>query len=312
VEITLRVHAIPAPVKTYTGPYPPNVYLVMDGGQAAMIDAGFSGEDSVRERLAYLKGLPGLRLAYVVVTHHHFDHSGGAHGLREATGARIVMHRQEAPLLEAAAREDTPSDVELPEEMREAREQLRRWREEAALSRPDILVDDDDRLRVGAASLRLVHTPGHTAGHISPFLQEEGVLFSGDNVLGVGTTAIAPPPHGDMVQYLASLRKMQGLNAALLCPGHGPVVKEPNRKIQELLDHRRERDEQILGLIGQGRDTVRRLVKAVYPELDQRLVPMATGQILSHLHKLEGEGKVKTRREGDEVFCSLASDQPEG
>jgi glyoxylase-like metal-dependent hydrolase (beta-lactamase superfamily II) len=312
VEITSRVHAIPAPVKIYTGPYPPNVYLVVDGGQAAMIDAGFSEEDSVQERLAYLEGLPDLRVAYIVLTHHHFDHSGGAHRLREATGARIVMHRQEAPLLEAAARDETPSDMEVPEEMREARERLRRWRQEAAAAWPDILVDDNDRLRVGSASLRVVHTPGHTAGHICLFLEEDRVLFSGDNVLGMGTTAIAPPPHGDMVQYLASLRKMQGLDASLLCPGHGPVVKEPNRKIQELLDHRRERDEQILSFIGQGRDTVRRLVRSVYPELDGRLVPMATGQILSHLHKLECEGRVKTRREGDEVFCSLAGGRPEG
>jgi glyoxylase-like metal-dependent hydrolase (beta-lactamase superfamily II) len=202
--------------------------------------------------------------------------------------------------------------MEAPEEMREAQERLRRWREEAALAQPDILVDDNDRLRVGSASLRVVHTPGHTAGHICLFLEEDRVLFSGDNVLGMGTTAIAPPPHGDMVQYLASLRKMQGLDAALLCPGHGPVVKEPNRKIQELLDHRRERDEQILSFIGHGRDTVRRLVRSVYPELDRRLVPMAIGQVLSHLHKLEQEGKVKTRQEGDEVFCSLTGGRPEG
>jgi glyoxylase-like metal-dependent hydrolase (beta-lactamase superfamily II) len=192
-----------------------------------------------------------------------------------------------------------------PEEMREARERVRHWQREAALAQPDMLADDGDRLSVGSLSLRLVHTPGHTAGHICVFLEEDRVLFSGDNVLGMGTTAIAPPPHGDMLRYLASLRKMQGLDAALLCPGHGPVVKEPNRKIQELLDHRRERDEQIVTFIGQGRDTVRRLVKAVYPELDRRLVPMATGQVLSHLHKLEQEGKVKTRREGDEVFCAL-------
>jgi glyoxylase-like metal-dependent hydrolase (beta-lactamase superfamily II) len=306
MQITSRVHAIPAAATIYTGPYPPNVYLVVDNGQAAMVDAGFGEEDSIQERLAYLAGLPDVSVAYIVLTHHHFDHSGGAHRLREATGASVVMHKDEAPLLEAAAREETPSDMDVPEEMRPVRERLRRWRAEAALGQPDILVDDNDRLRVGSASLRMVHTPGHSAGHICVFLEEDRVLFSGDNVLGMGTTAIAPPPHGDMVQYLASLRKMQALEAALLCPGHGPIVKEPNRKIQELLDHRRERDEQILGFIGQGRDTVWRLVKGVYPELDQRLVPMATGQVLSHLHKLEQEGKITMRREGDEVFCSLA------
>src|SRR3972149_1111996 len=116
MEIAPRVHAIPAPVKIYTGPYPPNVFLVLDGGQAAMIDAGFAEEDSVQERLDYLAGLPDLRVAYIVLTHHHFDHSGGAHRLREATGARIVIHRDEAPLLEAAAREGGPSDTDVPAE----------------------------------------------------------------------------------------------------------------------------------------------------------------------------------------------------
>ncbi len=310
MRITERVHGIPAEVGFYTGPYPPNVYLVTDGGQGALIDAGFADDRSVQARLDYLAGLEDVKLAYIVLTHHHFDHSSGAHRLREATGADIVVHRAEAPLLREAGRVDTHQDVDVPEEAREAREAVLRWREEAARAVPDRLVDDGERLRVGSATLHVVHTPGHTAGHICLLLEEERVLFSGDNVLGVGTTAIAPPPHGDMAQYVASLRKMQTLDAALLCPGHGPVVREPNRKIQELIDHRRERDEQLLAFIGAGRGSLKRLVRAVYPELDKRLVPMATGQIVSHLRKLSAEGKVQARREGDEVFYQLAA--PEG
>ena len=306
MRVAERVHAIPAEVGFYTGPYPPNVYLVADGGEGALIDAGFADDESVKARLDYLAGLEGLKLAYIVLTHHHFDHSSGAARLREATGAHIVAHRAEAPLLLEAGSAETPQDVDIPEDAREAREAIRRWREEAARAVPDRLLEDGDRLRVGDATLRAVHTPGHTAGHICLLLEEERVLFSGDNVLGVGTTAIAPPPHGDMVQYLASLRRMQSLDAELLCPGHGPVVREPKRKIQELIDHRRERDEQILSLIGEGKGSVRRLVRSVYPELDRRLLPMATGQILSHLRKLEAEGKVRVEQRDGDTHAELA------
>jgi len=98
---------------------------------------------------------------------------------------------------------------------------------------------------------------------------------------------------------------MQSLDADLMCCGHGPVVREPNRKLQELIDHRRQREEQILALVREGRDTVRRIVRAVYPELDRRLLGMATGQIISHLAKLEREGRVRTSGAGEETRVEL-------
>ena len=170
---------------------------------------------------------------------------------------------------------------------------------------PDELVSDNDTLRVGGLTLRMVHTPGHTAGHLSPFLEEGRVVFAGDNVLGLGTTVVPPPPHGDMTQYIDSLAKMQALEAELMCCGHGPVVREPNRKLQELIDHRHEREEQILSLAGEGRDTVKAMVRAIYPELDKRLLGMAQSQVLSHLSKLEREGRVRTSGEGAETRVEL-------
>ncbi len=108
-----------------------------------------------------------------------------------------------------------------------------------------------------------------------------------------------------MVQYVESLKKMQSLNADLMCCGHGPVVTEPNRKMQELIDHRHEREEQILALAGEGYDTVKSLVKEIYPELDKRIIGMATSQVLSHLSKLEREGRAKTEGEGAETKVSV-------
>ena len=300
-EVTPHVRSLHVQLDWFPQPYPPNVHLVIDGEEGALIDAGFPDEQSINSRLEMLRGFAGLKLRYIVITHHHFDHASGAHRLREATGARIVMHRDEAPLLQRAGSEELPSDLDVPPERREFAEGVRQWREEAAKAAPDELVSDGDTLSVGGLTLRMVHTPGHTAGHIAPFLAEGRVLFAGDNVLGMGTTAIPPPPHGDMALYVESLRKMQGLEAELMCCGHGPLVKEPNRKLQELIDHRHEREEQILSLVREGRDTVKTLVRAIYPELDRRILGMAAGQVISHLAKLEREGRVHMSGEGEET-----------
>ncbi|MEX2158014.1 MAG: MBL fold metallo-hydrolase [Dehalococcoidia bacterium] len=304
-DVSPHVRSLHVPIGWFPQPYPPNVHLIVDGDEGALIDAGFPDDESIGKRLEMLREFPGLKLRYIVITHHHFDHSSGARRLREETGARIVMHKDEAPLLARAATEELPSDVDVPAERKEWHERSLQWRKEAAAGQPDELVSDGDTLRVGSLTLRMVHSPGHTAGHLSPFLEDDRVLFAGDNVLGLGTTVVPPPPHGDMAQYIESLRKMQSLNATLMCCGHGPVVKQPNTKLQELIDHRHEREAQVLRLASEGQDTVAAIVKAIYPELDKRLVGMATSQVLSHLSKLSREGRVRTEGSGGETKVAL-------
>lgn len=304
-QVTPHVHSLDVKLDWFPQPYPPNVHLIVDGGEGALIDAGFSDDQSYDARIEMLRSFEGVSARYIIITHHHFDHASGAQRLREATGARIVMHVDEAPLLARAANEELPSDVEIPAERKEWVERTNQFRRDSARGAPDETVSDGEELRIGGLTLRMVHSPGHTAGHLSPLLESTqgspSVLFAGDNVLGLGTTVVPPPPNGDMAQYVASLRKMQALNAGLMCCGHGPVVREPRRKLQELIDHRRQREEQILSLVREGRDTVGRIVKAVYPELDRMLLGMATSQIISHLAKLESEGRVRTAGEGNET-----------
>jgi len=298
-ELTPHVTSLHVDLSWFPQPYPPNVFLIRDGGEAALVDAGFSDDESFNKRTEMLRELGVDRVKYIIITHHHYDHASGAHRLREATGAQIVVHEDEEPLL--LNPELDTGDVEIPEDQKEARERAKQWRLEAAKATPDVRVRDGDVLEVASLRLRCVHAPGHTAGHLCILLEDDGLLFAGDNVLGVGTAAISPPPHGDMAEYIRSLRKMQALEASLLAPGHGPLVKEPHRKIQELIDHRQQREDQIVSLLGQGKDTVKSLLKAIYPELDKRLMGMAQGQILSHLHKLESEGKVRLEGKGLET-----------
>ena len=293
MRATDSVHVLRVNVKAYSGAYSPNVFAVVDSGKAVLIDAGFPDDDSVRNRLDYMGSMGGPRVELIIVTHHHFDHVGGANRLREATGAPVAMHPEEERLLREALRRPSRSPQE---------QYVRR---EAAKTVVDKRVADGDVVRAGRLTLRVLDTPGHSAGHICVYLEEERVLFSGDNVLGLGTTAIPPPPDGDMARYVESLKKMKALNASLICPGHGPLVHQPERKIQELIDHRREREEQILALLREGMRTPAEMVRAIYPELHPRLERMATGQVLAHLYKLRDEGRVTLERQEDGFFCGL-------
>ena len=103
-EVTPNVHSLHVKLDWFPQPYPPNVHLIVDGKEGALIDAGFPDDQSTNARREMLAEFPGLNIRYIVITHHHFDHASGAHKLREETGARIVMHKDEAPLLERAHR----------------------------------------------------------------------------------------------------------------------------------------------------------------------------------------------------------------
>jgi len=117
------------------------------------------------------------------------------------------------------------------------------------------------------------------------------ILFSGDHVLGLGTAAMRPP-EGDMAQYIDSLSKLLDYDIQLICPGHGPPITAPRQKLEELIQHRLEREQQVLSRLQAERATVAKLVHDIYPELDSRLYQAAEGQVLAHLIKLEREGKV--------------------
>jgi len=301
MELTPRIHSMPAVGGLFSGPLAPAVYLVVDGGQGALIDAGYADEGSLRARLEYLRGIPELRLDHIILTHHHIDHASGAPRLRQATGARICLHPREDRVLRDW-KENAPQDLPPAGSLEE---RVRAWRHEAARATADRLVEDGDTIAVGGVTIEVVHTPGHTLGSICLYLREERALFTGDTVLGLGTVAIAPPPHGDMGLYIESLERLKGYDAALLCPGHGPPVQDVGRKLQELIDHRHERERQILAALGRGRDTLRALLDDIYPELDRRLLNMARGQILAHLAKLEAEGRVVRRGEGEEAVWGV-------
>ncbi len=297
MQINERVHSIPAVPKMYVAPYAPNVYFVFDGKDAALIDSGFGDEESVKIRMDFIKEMEkDARLRYIVLTHSHLDHSGGADQIRQATGAKIVCHRELVPTIEHA--EDEP-DPELPEEYYELRKTVSK-------AMPDQVVEDGDVIEVGNLGMRMVFTPGHQAGHLCILLEDDRMIFTGDHVSSIGTTAIPPPPYGDMATYMDSLRKLLTIETGRLCPGHGPPIKDSRQKVEELIEHRLAREAQILELIAAGRETPQAIVKAIYPELDKRLTNSARGQVLAHLFKLRDEGRVSMEGKDKDAKLALA------
>ena len=304
MEITTHVHSIPAQPAFYTGPQAPNVFLIRDGDEGALIDSGFGDEKSVQTRLDFLKEHPKVKVRYIILTHHHFDHSSGAHQLREATGAEVTLHADEEKFLKDWQSE-APQDIEAPpaddekaaENQKKLAEQIEKFRKQAAEAGPDVRVADGQTFKIGGLTLEVVHTPGHTLGSVCLYLREEKALFTGDTALGLGTVAISPPPHGDMALYLQSLERLKGYDCAVMLPGHGQSVHDVPRKLQELIDHRHEREAQVLKLLADGKRTPKEMLDAIYMELDRRIVPMALRQIEAHLAKLESEGKVKRAEE---------------
>jgi glyoxylase-like metal-dependent hydrolase (beta-lactamase superfamily II) len=156
---------------------------------------------------------------------------------------------------------------------------------------------DGDLVDAGDTTLRAVHTPGHAPDHLCFWHEDSRTLFCGD-LAAKGTTIWIPARlQGDLIDYLASLERVLALEPARLLPAHGPPIDDPQRLLRHYIEHRREREEQVIAALRSGAATADAIVARVYQGLRDSLVPLAVESVASHLIKLEREGRA--RRDGD-------------
>jgi glyoxylase-like metal-dependent hydrolase (beta-lactamase superfamily II) len=149
----------------------------------------------------------------------------------------------------------------------------------------DVVLRDGDRF----GPLEVVATPGHTADHLS-FLAG-AIAFTGDAVLGAGSVLITPDP-GALRGYLAGLARLRERAPVLLAPGHGPIVRDPDAKLAQYIDHRLQREARLLDALAAGDRSVEALLDAAWSEVPDQLRPAATLTLAAHLDKLAEEGRL--------------------
>ena len=165
---------------------------------------------------------------------------------------------------------------------------------------PDI--QDGDIVRVGNLNITALHTPGHSADHLAFWLAQDGAAFTGDLILGQGSSMVTYP-EGDVAAYLRSLERLAALQPRIIFPGHWDPVPDAMAKIEEYRRHRLQREAQVLAEVQRGGGTAVELTRRVYGRLDEELMAAAEMTMRAHLKKLVDDGAVRER--GDSYEASV-------
>ena len=256
---------------------------IVGHGDVAVIDPG-PMIDEHRDALAAC--LEGSRVRAILVTHCHSDHSPLAAWLREQTGAPTIAFGPHGSIEPDAADDGEIEEGVTLEETTDMEFD------------PDVRVGDGEVAAMGDGwTMRGVHTPGHTSNHMCFALDEEQALFTGDHVMGWSTTVVSPPD-GDMRDYIDSLRKVMVRNDLSLWPTHGAPVMEPKPFLQAFLEHRLEREAQVVTAVRSGLSDIEAMVKQMYADVREELHKPAARSVLSHLVKLVDDGVVTVEGKG--------------
>jgi len=251
---------------TYTG----SGSYIVGRGTVAVIDPGPADERHIE---ALIRATAGERIARILVTHTHSDHSGGAAMLAAETGAPTAGFGPHGAAADERAEPGGPVEEGADRDFV-----------------PDCSLADGERIAGPGWTLAAVHTPGHTANHLCFALPQENALFTGDHVMGWSTTVIAPPD-GDMSAYLDSLARVRDRGDAVLWPTHGPPIPHPRGYVEGLIAHRLAREAAILGCLDRTACRIPEIVNALYADVPRELHPAAARSVHAHLIRLVTQGR---------------------
>jgi glyoxylase-like metal-dependent hydrolase (beta-lactamase superfamily II) len=262
MEIAPGIHNILTDLQHATGVT--NTYLVVGSDGAAFIDTGWDRPGEAEARIEYWERIGRTILKGIVVTHRHPPHWGNAPAIQKACG--------KPPIISTALE----------------KEEIEKRMQGASVERT---VCDGDTLSLGSLTLEFVEAPGHTYGSLAVFVRETRALFTGDNVMGTGSSVVNPG-EGEIAQYLQTLEKFLRCDPLKIYPGQGPVVSDPRAKLTALIAHRYEREQQIVALLAKKSMSIEQIAVVLYADVREGVRHLARRQVESHLLKLQKEMRV--------------------
>lgn len=241
-----------------------NTYLIGSGKRRILLD---TGDANVKEYIGHLqKVLMDERVLIndIIISHWHHDHVGGVDDILEVIDNKDTCNVWKFP------RSDAPE----PEVKHATLKELK----------------DGQIFTIEGATLKVIHTPGHTTDHVVLVLQEDNSLFSADCILGEGTTVFE-----DLYLYMKSLETILNANPTVIYPGHGNIINDPAERVTEYINHRNHREKQIFAVFEANPDKQYNemdIVRTVYKETPEQLWAAAAYNVNHHLKKLTVEGKL--------------------
>lgn len=306
-----------------------NSYLIEDGDNLTILDCGLwrpEPDDQGLRALETALNAAGYVLgdvSRVIITHAHIDHYGLTGRLMELSGAELWMHqttdldteKYRHPQTAEQRRRDTYADHGVPEsELDTVAASLAKWMPYLySVVEASTRLSGGETFTVGSREMKVLHTPGHSTGHICLWSPTDGLLFSGDHLLG----GITPPvtfergfDANPLESYLASLALVRDLRPSLVLPGHGKAFSEGARRVEAILRNKQRRLDQIRAMIETRPCTVTDIASAL---VAKAIVPhqrnMALAETLAHIACLRYRGIVERRTRPDGVYEWFAVQQ---
>ncbi|MHA1489771.1 MAG: MBL fold metallo-hydrolase [Promethearchaeota archaeon] len=317
---------------------PPDNIYILAGYDGLIYDAGYGDKKTVKYLVNEIKKIENkykeknleFKLSRVLPSHAHPDHFSGLKLIREYLGVKIVLTKKTAEIIHNKknfykifktndledyfiVRRNLCSKIKAVIVKQLSRVFYRRIYGLSLINDPDEIIENNTEILINGESWKIFPSPGHAIDHISLYNAEKGILFSGDNVLRTITTWLGPPSCSvkDYVNSIETLNKLPNLK--IILPAHGSLIKNPKERIVEILEHRRERTQQVLNLVNVNSKigiSPTDIVQKLYPNGKKFLNQVALGWVCLTLKILEEKCLIK-RVVGKKEIIFFPSDKNE-